>query len=452
MASHLWQGLLASDRRRFEVVLGPRRVGKTTVMYQTVAELLQRGIPASRIHWLRLDHPQLLQIPLGHLVRFVCDSLGATEARPAFVMLDELTYAERFDLWLKTIHDERWPVRIAATSSSSAALREARVESGVGRWEEHYLPPWTFDEYRRWSGDDSVIDVRENLDATLRANFGATFPDQREERRRYLLLGGFPEILLAERRGDDVSALLDSQRILRNDAVQNAIFRDIPQAYGVDEPFKLERLLYLLAGQLGGIVSPQKFATELGLSAPTVERYVSYLERAYLLFLLPNFASSEESVQRRGRKAFFCDGAVRNAALHRGLSPLRDPREMAVLVENSVAAHLQALMQLGAGRLHYWRDGRGHEVDFVFQEAGEPIAFEVTTSSSHSRAGLDALVERHPRLRGRCWIVSPELPLMAPSSLSDGVGTLPLDHFLRVVGAQIDAVLRRRLGDHAAMP
>lgn len=450
MAAHLWHALMAPESGRFQVVLGPRRVGKTTVLYQTVAELLRRGVPASRIHWLRLDHPRLLEVPLGDLVRFLADQLGATATNPAYVMLDELTYAERFDLWLKTFHDERWPVRIAATSSSSAALREARVESGVGRWEEQYLPPWTFDEYRRWNGDAPAFELHDSLDASLRANLGVAMADQRLERRRYLLLGGFPELLLKDDRGDEVSAVLDSQRILRNDAVQNAIFRDLPQAYGVHEPFKLERLLYLLAGQVGGIVSPAKLATELQLSTPTVERYVGYLERAFTLFLVPNFASAEESVQRRGRRAYFCDGAVRNAALHRGLLPLRDPNEMAKLVENSVATHLHALMQLGEGRLHYWRDGK-HEVDFVFQERAEAIAFEVTLSASHARAGLDALMQRHPRLRGRCWIVSPELPAMAPSAMNDGIGTLPLDLFLRVTGAQIDAVLRRRIGDRSAL-
>ncbi len=58
----------------------------------------------------------------------------ADPGEPAFVFLDELTYARDWDLWLKTFHDERWPLRIAGSSSSTAALRERRLESGVGQF------------------------------------------------------------------------------------------------------------------------------------------------------------------------------------------------------------------------------------------------------------------------------------------------------------------------------
>ena len=68
-------------------------------------------------------------------------------------MLDEIVYAADWDLWLKTFHDERWPVRIAATSSSTTALRRQRRESGVGRWEEHHLLPCPLEEYLDFAGN-----------------------------------------------------------------------------------------------------------------------------------------------------------------------------------------------------------------------------------------------------------------------------------------------------------
>lgn len=445
LASVLWRWLVAPARARYEVILGPRRVGKTTVMYQTVAELLARNVAPNRIHCWRLDHPMLLAMPLGRIVRALIDVNRASEADPLYVMLDELTYAERWDLWLKTFHDERWPIRVVATSSSSAALKEGRLESGAGRWEEHYLPPWTFREYRAILGDAPPIATAPTLAESIRTNLHAAIGAQQDELRRYLLLGGFPELLLRKEPLDEASAVLESQRVLRNDAVQNAVYRDIPQVYGVDEPAKLERLLYVLAGQAGGILSPTRIGGSVQLSAPTIERYVSYLERAYAIFLVPNYSRAEETVQRRGRKVYFCDGAVRNAALHRGLAPLRDPNEMALLAEGAVATQLHALMQLGGGRLHYWREGR-REVDFVFVEPDGPIAFEVTTSVAHGRAGIDALCSRHPELEGRCWIVGPHLPAVAPASVTNGIGTLPLDLFLMIAGAQIEATARQRSG------
>jgi len=63
-----------TSRKRFQLLLGPRRVGKSTSLYQTVKNLLDAGVPAKRLWWLRLDHPLLMQVPLKTLVDFVVDS------------------------------------------------------------------------------------------------------------------------------------------------------------------------------------------------------------------------------------------------------------------------------------------------------------------------------------------------------------------------------------------
>ena len=124
LAQSLWRRLIEHTPRRYAVVLGPRRVGKTTVLYQTVRHLLSQGIEPSRIWWLRMDHPLLMTSDLGTLVREVIPH-DATLERPLYVMLDEIVYADKWDLWLKTFFDEQWPVRIAATSSATAATARA---------------------------------------------------------------------------------------------------------------------------------------------------------------------------------------------------------------------------------------------------------------------------------------------------------------------------------------
>ena len=88
----LWR-LLRNNPRRYQLILGPRRVGKTTVLYQTVRHLLANGIEPVRVWWLRMDHPLVLQVSLGDLMRAVLQSSEAAPGRPAYVMLDELVYA-----------------------------------------------------------------------------------------------------------------------------------------------------------------------------------------------------------------------------------------------------------------------------------------------------------------------------------------------------------------------
>lgn len=448
LARALWKRVLDDEPHRFQLILGPRRVGKTTSMYQTVRRLLRVPLEPARLWWLRLDHPILMQVDLGQLVKFVIKASNAKPDKPVFLLLDELAYGQEWDLWLKTFYDETLPVRIAGTSSSTAALRDRRLESGVGRWEEQYLAPYLFLEYLELL--DRRIDVpvertlSDTIDACIGKGPGTWGTGLGDARRRFLLTGGFPELLIQlSKPEDEPTALLQSQRTLRNDAVERAIYKDIPQAFGVHDPMLLERLLYTLAGRVTGILSPSKICQTLGgMTQPTFDKYLSYLERAFLVFTLPNYSGSEASVQRRGRKLYFVDGAVRNAALQRGLAPLSDPGEMGLLIENLAAGHLHALSQQTQIRLYHWHDG-DDEVDLIYDQPDAPLAFEIGSSRAHHRRGLHAFVARFPRFKNRCFLIAPELAAVRPADTEDGLGQLPLDVFLLAVSA----LAERRLAD-----
>ena len=452
LARVLWRRVIRDRPRRYRLILGPRRVGKTTAMYQTVQHLLDEGIPQDRLWWFRLDHPLFLQFTLRELLAPALE--GRDSSDPIFVFLDELVYAKDWDLWLKTFYDEHYPIRVVATSSATAALRGRRLESGVGRWEEQFLMPYLFTEFLDLAGQPTVMEVQpsllQSIEKAVRTRL--SMRGLEEARRGYMFIGGFPELLVEANLGqgsDPVSSLLESQRVLRSDAIERAVYKDIPQSFGVESPMALERLLYTLAGQVAGLMSPKRICGELGISQPTFDKYVSYLERAFLVFTLPNYSGRETTVQKRGRKLYFVDGAVRNAALQRGLGPLRSPTEMGVLLENAVASHLHALSIQTQVRLFHWRHGR-HEVDFVYDHPEFPVAIEVASSADHSRDGLRALISRYPRFEGRCYLVTADARALAPTEGRAGIGTLPIDLFLVIVGRQAEESLAERLALTAA--
>lgn len=349
------------------------------------------------------------------------------------------------DLWLKTFDDERWPLRLIATSSATAALRDRRTESGVGRWEDQYLPPHLLSEYLRLRGLDQPLPLAETLAGSLRAMV-STPPDLtgvRQAQRDLLLIGGFPELLIdaADRTGDERSMLLASQRTLRSDAVERAISKDLPQSFGIESPLRLERVLYVLSGQMTGTVSPTGIARDLGISQPTLDRHISYLEQAFLIFVLPNYSASETATQRRGRKIYCVDGAVRNAALQRGTAPLSDDVEMGALRENMAAAHLAALATHTQTRLSHWRSG-SDEVDLVYDHPSDPLAFEIASSPDHRRE-LRTFADRFPRFRGRTYLVAPGATPVHASE--DAPGALPYELFVWAVSAQADREVAERL-------
>jgi len=459
-------------------------VGKTTVLYQSVQRLLAQGIEPHRIWWMRIDHPFLRSADLGELVREVVGCSGATADQPAYVMLDEVAYAGDWDLWLKAFYDDHWPVQVAATSSATVVLRDRRMESGVGRWEEQFLMPYSFGEFLGLVSDEehgfTVPPPGSTLGETLRDLPAGQRVGQRlgGDRVALMLVGGFPGLLklldvhpreAAASGGGSIGegdtwrpkrmsqiwevwgespiladVLFSAQTVLRQDAVERAVYKDIPQSFGVHDPSMLERLLYVLAGQVTGLLSPTKISRDLGLTHPTLDRYLSYLERAFLVFTLPNYSASEATVQRRGRKIYFVDGAVRNAVLQRGLGPLEDHGEQGLLLENLVVSELHTLALHSGVRVYHWRE-RESEVDVIFDHPSDPLAFEIASSPRHTREGLRQLARRHEIYRGKCYLVAPQLPVAQPVAGGVDPGTLPLDTFLLAVGAQAHRELRSSL-------
>ena len=150
-------------------------------------------------------------------------------------------------------------------------------------------------------------------------------------------------------------------------------------------------------------------------------------------------------MQRRGRRVYFVDGAVRNAALQRGVRPLTDAEEMGLLYENLAASHLHALARQTQARLHHWREGQ-HEVDLVYDESDQPLAFEIASSVRHPRSGLLRFLERFPQFEGRAYLVSPDAPPLGPGTATGRIGTLPLDLLLLAASRQADRALALRLG------
>ena len=455
LAELLWRRLLGDSLRRFLIILGPRRTGKTVTMYQTVRRLLRNGIDPNRIWWVSLDHPRMALHDLHELVSFVISRSAATLDRPAYLFLDELVYADQWDLWLKQFYDQVMPIELVASSSAASALRRGRLESGIGRWDELYLGPCLLSEALALFGNPLLLAPGTHLSRTLEDNLRSNLSAHPSQiRNRILNVGGYPELLLADTKmqghkplslseGRPSDELLEK---LRSDGVERVIYRDIQQWASVARPLVVEKLAYLLADRPGGLVSPQNLAQNLSISVPTVENYLSYLEWSYLVFSLTGYWGGESAAQRRGRKFYLVDPVLRSAILHRPPMVEEPPTVQGQLIENLAASHLHSLGRQEGIRVFYWRD-RNREVDLVYDDPRQPMAFEVALSRKHGRSGLRSFMEQHPRFRGHCYLVVAHQPIaLSPQESPDGIGELPLDLFLLAVGSQHDQALARRLG------
>ncbi|HZK61385.1 MAG TPA: AAA family ATPase, partial [Anaerovoracaceae bacterium] len=137
--------LLHKDLRRFVVLSGARRVGKTTIMYQLISKLLKTGVAARNIVYLSFDNPILKLGGFEGVLRAYDNAYGSDEEM--YFFFDEVQYAENWEVWIKTLYDSRPNLRLVATGSASPTLEKGSADSGVGRWSVLKIPTLSFYEY-----------------------------------------------------------------------------------------------------------------------------------------------------------------------------------------------------------------------------------------------------------------------------------------------------------------
>ena len=362
-----------NDLRRIVVLTGTRRVGKTTIQYQMIDTLLKRGVDPQKIVFISMDHPMLKLSGVNDVLECYHENIYAEQ--DAYYFFDEIQYAQDWDRWLKIIYDMQPDTNVVATGSASPALIKGNQESGAGRWTVIQVPTMSFYEYCE------LLDLeRPQLPKTLKMT-QMLYMTQPERTRimmqlqkvqnhftRYLQIGGFPELALSD---NDIMA----QQIMREDVVDKVLKRDLPSLYNLRNATELERIFLYLCNVSSEIVSIEAIAKELsGVSRPTVENYIQYLESANLIYMSLPVDMAGKKVLKASPKIYIADAAIRNAVLM-DESLLTDPIEMGKIVETAVYKHVAAFYYQQATSVGYFRGGRkGKEIDIVVDK---PNAYNI---------------------------------------------------------------------------
>ena len=329
-----------TDIRRIVVLTGTRRVGKTTIQYQMIETLLNRGVAPQKIVFISMDHPMLKLSGVNEVLECYHENIYAEQ--DVYYFFDEIQYAQDWDKWLKTIYDMQPDTQVVATGSASPALIKGNQESGAGRWTVIQVPTMSFYEYCEIMNLD-----RPELPKTFKATHMLHMTQQDRTRimmqlskvqnhfNRYLQVGGFPELALAD---NDIMA----QQVMREDVVDKVLKRDLPSLYNIRNATELERIFLYLCNVSSEIVSIDAIAKELsGVSRPTVENYIQYLESANLIYQSWPVDMAGKRVLKSKPKIYIADAAIRNAVLMDD-SLLTDPIEMGKIVETAVYKHVAA--------------------------------------------------------------------------------------------------------------
>ncbi len=366
---------------RVVMINGARQVGKSTLV-----KAVLRSHPDSRER--RLDDATERQAALSDPTRFV--------RHAGLLAIDEVQRVPELVLSIKAeVDEDPRPGRFLLTGSARLLGLRKLPDALIGRMETIELWPFSQGEIDRRKEQfiDHVFDDR----------WALAIPNDRpigtETRDGYIgrcLRGGFPEAL--QRTSGRRAKFFDAY-------VDDLIDRDVTQLAEIERRGELRRLLRLLAGSMAQPLKVERIASEVGLPATTVERYISLLEEVFLIKRLEGWASSATGRAVRLRKILFVDSGL--AANLCGLTEARLRRTDSLvgpLMENFVTGEIarQLTWAETRARLFHYRTKERVEVDAVLEAAdGRIVGIEIKSAETVHHSDFAGLRHLQSRLGDR---------------------------------------------------
>lgn len=313
---------------------GPRQSGKTTLVKMIFPDKTYFNLEEPDVRALAEQDPRgfLAKLPNGGI-------------------LDEIQRVPSLLSYIQAIVDgQNQPGMFILTGSHQLQLHEAITQSLAGRTAILNLLPLTISELAA-AGIDLTLD-------------------------QYLLNGFLPRIYASQQ---------NPTKAYRN-YLQTYIERDVRQILHVRDLKLFQHFIKLCAGRIGSILNKDSLGNELGVSAQTINQWLSVLEASFICFQLTPYFENFGKRIIKSPKLYFTD--VGFAAYLLGienseqisLDPLRG-----FLVENLIVLEL-VKTRLNQGlepQLYFYRDHHQNEVDLIFKQSNELIPIEIKSSQTY---------------------------------------------------------------------
>jgi len=349
---------MQGPRKFIQVVMGPRQVGKTTMVTQ-LAEKMKKGyhfiaadaVAASNTTWLTQQwETARLKMKQEHASEFL-------------LIVDEIQKIGNWSETVKLLWDEdsrnAVHLKVILLGSSRLLLQQGLTESLAGRFETTYMGHWSLQE--------------------MQLAFGWTVNE-------YVWFGGYPGA---------ASLIKEEARwkaYINQSLIETSISKDILMLTRIDKPALLKRLFELGCLYSGQILSMTKILGQLQDHGNTVtlSHYLQLLDTAGLLAGIEKYSTNPLKMRSSSPKFQVHNTGLVSAQRNESFSDIVQlPVLWGRMVESAIGAHLINHALAGGYSLHYWRD-RNDEVDFVITNKGKLIGIEVKTNQTVTTKGMTA--------------------------------------------------------------
>jgi uncharacterized protein len=324
-------------KQKIIMLIGPRQVGKTTLLKQFVTETKKRTM------WLNADEADIrTKFENARTSTALLSIVGHAE----LIIIDEAHQIPDIGLKLKLMIDNFKHLQIIATGSSAFDLLQKSQEPLTGRKFTYHLYPLSFQEL---CNHTSVVEQKRMLETRL-------------------IYGSYPEVI------NNAGAEIDVIKEMSN----AYLYKDILKIDGLKKASIMDKLLQAIALQIGSEVSYHELAKTIGNIDPaTVEKYLDILEKAFVIFKLPALSRNLRNEIKKGKKFYFFDTGIRNAVLN-NFNQLALRQDKGALWENFLVAerHKRNTYQKHHCNTYFWRTTDQAEIDFVEEYGGKLHLYE----------------------------------------------------------------------------
>ncbi len=349
-------------RNRAELIIGPRQVGKSTMLDHLVQN--QRFIKLTGEDENDLS---ILADPKSFL--------SLTQQFP-YVIIDEAQYVPNIGRVIKRMVDNNTSdSRIFVTGSSALDLGGHLKESAAGRFNSYNLWPLSLEELSKHS---SWIEVKRQINDRM-------------------IYGCHPDVI-----NDPYHA---KEYLL--DFADSILYKDLFRLAEVRKPTDLIKLVTFLAANVGSEIRYGSIASELGIQNKTIERYVDLLASCFIVKVVPSWSRNPTAELKLSKKIYFYDNGIRNAIL-KNFTPVPAREDKGALWENLFFTERlkRHAFRRDGGEIFFWRTKKQHEMDFVEVVDGTIAAFECKAGNKSNTNSIKAFKRAYPNIP--VTVVSPE--------------------------------------------
>lgn len=360
------------ENNKILALVGSRQVGKTSLLYLLIQDLLAK-VPPSDIFYFNLDDLEVRSL-FSSASGFL-DYLPYPSTSRKYIFIDEVQRLENPGLLLKTVNDLKLNIKIVVSGSSQLELRAKLKEFLVGRLRQFEIPRLTLEEVHALNPN---IPRRELMDDMM-------------------LFGSYPEIVLQKKP--------EEKKLLLHDIHQTYLQKDIADFAKIENIDAFNKLLILLAAQIGGLLNIHTLAKSLKIPAAKIHYYLDILEGTFIIKRLYPFFKNYKKELTKAPKIYFMDLGLRNLLLA-NWQPLSLRNDRGALFENLVFLELYAQDIHKLHRYHFWRTTNQTEIDFVIEDEKGLRAVEAKSTLKNPKS-FATFKAYYPMARVEC--ITPEI-------------------------------------------